>query len=200
MPYSDEVKSAFAADPSDPRHGTVKGYTNLKCRCRPCTEANGAKHRLQRKQDQLSGHGVPLLRSESWMAEGACRNGDADWFPERGSHLGELRRICAGCPVRVRCLEYALEWNERFGCWGGHSERQRRELKRAGTSAQVAMERFDAWMARRPERLPPGPDHRPGWPVSDGSYARGCRCRACTRAHRDDQVVRRMERSEGLAS
>ena len=39
--------------------------------------------------------------------------------------------MCDGCAVRIECLEYALENDERFGIWGGLSERERRRLKKA---------------------------------------------------------------------
>jgi WhiB family redox-sensing transcriptional regulator len=38
--------------------------------------------------------------------------------------------VCRSCDVRAECLEYALEHDERFGIWGGMSERERRRLKR----------------------------------------------------------------------
>jgi Transcription factor WhiB len=38
--------------------------------------------------------------------------------------------VCAGCEVRAECLQYALDHSERFGVWGGLSERERRELGR----------------------------------------------------------------------
>ena len=42
----------------------------------------------------------------------------------------DAKRICQGCEVRAECLEYALANDERFGLWGGLSERERRKLKR----------------------------------------------------------------------
>lgn len=71
-----------------------------------------------------------LLRwSEPWMADGICGQVDGDlWFPEKGSSTAEAKRICMGCPVRDRCLEWALNSNERFGVWGGKSERDRRKI------------------------------------------------------------------------
>src|SRR6266511_746616 len=40
------------------------------------------------------------------------------------------KRICQTCVVQVECLEYALANDERFGIWGGMSERERRRLKK----------------------------------------------------------------------
>ena len=66
-----------------------------------------------------------------WASEAKCLNADPDvFFPEKGGSTREAKRICGECPVRDECLEYALEEDERFGIWGGMSERERRKLKR----------------------------------------------------------------------
>lgn len=66
----------------------------------------------------------------AWQADGACRTHDTDlFFPERGQPLDASRRICAGCPVREQCLDYAVEHNIGFGVWGGLSERERRRIR-----------------------------------------------------------------------
>lgn len=69
---------------------------------------------------------------EEWMPEGLCRQADPDaWFPERGEHVGETaKKICHLCPVESACLRYALDNGEKFGVWGGTSERERRRLLR----------------------------------------------------------------------
>jgi WhiB family transcriptional regulator, redox-sensing transcriptional regulator len=51
-------------------------------------------------------------------------------FPEKGGSTREAKRVCLSCEVRSECLEYALAHDERFGIWGGLSERERRRLKR----------------------------------------------------------------------
>ena len=67
-----------------------------------------------------------------WMRHAACKGEDqALFFPERGESLASARVICAGCPVREACLEYAIEHRIRHGVWGGTSERERRPLIRA---------------------------------------------------------------------
>ena len=50
--------------------------------------------------------------------------------PETGGSRREAKKACTGCEARAECLEYALEHDERFGIWGGLSERERRKLKR----------------------------------------------------------------------
>jgi WhiB family redox-sensing transcriptional regulator len=68
----------------------------------------------------------------NWRDQAACNDpAVADLFyPDRGGDIRTAKRICQGCPVRQPCLDYALERGERFGVWGGLSERERRRLKR----------------------------------------------------------------------
>ena len=67
-----------------------------------------------------------------WQDEALCAQVDGDmWFPEKGGTTREAKRICAACPVRADCLEYALARKESFGVWGGLSERERNRLTRA---------------------------------------------------------------------
>lgn len=62
-----------------------------------------------------------------WREDALCAQTDPDaFFPEKGGSTKEARRVCYACPVRSECLEYALAHDERFGVWGGLSERERR--------------------------------------------------------------------------
>ena len=67
----------------------------------------------------------------SWQDLALCAQTDPEaFFPEKGGSTREAKRICVGCEVKAECLEYALLQDERFGIWGGLSERERRRLKR----------------------------------------------------------------------
>ncbi|MEQ3550722.1 WhiB family transcriptional regulator [Pseudonocardia nematodicida] len=67
-----------------------------------------------------------------WQERALCAQTDPEaFFPEKGGSTREAKRICSGCEVRAECLEYALAQDERFGIWGGLSERERRRLRRA---------------------------------------------------------------------
>lgn len=67
----------------------------------------------------------------AWMLQAKCLDADPEaFFPEKGGSTREAKRICAACPVRNDCLDHALEADERFGIWGGLSERERRRAKR----------------------------------------------------------------------
>jgi WhiB family transcriptional regulator, redox-sensing transcriptional regulator len=68
---------------------------------------------------------------DQWQENALCAQTDPEaFFPEKGGSTREAKRICLGCEVRDKCLEYALANDERFGIWGGLSERERRRLKR----------------------------------------------------------------------
>ena len=67
----------------------------------------------------------------TWQADALCAQTDPEaFFPEKGGSTREAKRICESCEVRSECLDYALENDERFGIWGGLSERERRKLRR----------------------------------------------------------------------
>jgi WhiB family redox-sensing transcriptional regulator len=66
-----------------------------------------------------------------WQAQANCMGVDPDlFFPERGASTREAKEVCRGCVVREDCLEYALANGEKFGIWGGLSERERRKIRR----------------------------------------------------------------------
>jgi WhiB family redox-sensing transcriptional regulator len=77
--------------------------------------------------------GLPGPEAEelSWQEQALCAETDPEaFFPEKGGSTREAKKICTGCEVRAECLEYALTNDERFGIWGGLSERERRRLRR----------------------------------------------------------------------
>ena len=76
------------------------------------------------------------LEGLAWQDNGACRGADADlFFPERGASTRRAKQICSECAVRVECLEYAICTGEKFGIWGGMSERERRRIRKERTIA-----------------------------------------------------------------
>ncbi|WP_168916285.1 WhiB family transcriptional regulator [Microcella flavibacter] len=67
----------------------------------------------------------------AWQADALCAQTDPEaFFPEKGGSTRDAKTICTTCEVRGECLEYALQNDERFGIWGGLSERERRKLRR----------------------------------------------------------------------
>ncbi len=73
---------------------------------------------------------APARFAARWRQRAACRGTDLDlFFPERGEPAGPARQVCARCPVRQTCLEYALINRITHGIWGGLTERERRPLQ-----------------------------------------------------------------------
>ncbi len=69
--------------------------------------------------------------STSWQQAARCRGIDPDVFhPQSDEEAEEAKAICASCPVREPCLEYALVVREKLGVWGGLTERERRRVLR----------------------------------------------------------------------
>ena len=67
----------------------------------------------------------------SWQADALCAQTDPEaFFPEKGGSTRDAKKVCGTCMVKSECLEYALENDERFGIWGGLSERERRRLRK----------------------------------------------------------------------
>jgi hypothetical protein len=99
----------------------------------------------------------------AWHAHAACRGSDVDWIEPAPEDVARCRAICAGCPVRARCLADALAAGEPWGLWGGLDPDER---------AAIAVR--DGYPP--PRALPPHGTH--------ARYARhGCRCRPCRHAH-----------------
>ena len=83
--------------------------------------------------------GVPGVRQAvveeenqlAWQSDSLCAQTDPEaFFPEKGGSTRDAKKICSSCEVRLQCLEYALANDERFGIWGGLSERERRKLRK----------------------------------------------------------------------
>jgi WhiB family redox-sensing transcriptional regulator len=93
----------------------------------------GAGHRaptVTAPQPRHRASAIPATSSAGWRYRAACRGADLDlFFPGRGESAEPARRICALCPVRQACLDYALSHGIVHGIWGGLSERNRRALR-----------------------------------------------------------------------
>ena len=77
-----------------------------------------------------------LPGKEPWWDLANCLGVEPSLFyPERGASTREAKEVCRGCTVRDNCLEYAIDNGEKFGIWGGLSERERRRVRRQRTVA-----------------------------------------------------------------
>jgi WhiB family transcriptional regulator, redox-sensing transcriptional regulator len=74
----------------------------------------------------------------TWQQFANCLGVDPDlFFPERGASTKEAKEVCRSCVVRADCLEFAITNGEKFGIWGGLSERERRRIRRARALAKA---------------------------------------------------------------
>jgi WhiB family redox-sensing transcriptional regulator len=94
--------------------------------------AGVARHRVERARTVRE---LFLLDADAeeagWQERALCAQTDPEaFFPEKGGSTREAKKVCLTCDVRGDCLEYALMNDERFGIWGGLSERERRKLKK----------------------------------------------------------------------
>ena len=98
---------------------------------------------------------LPMTETEemSWQERALCAQTDPEaFFPEKGGSTREAKRVCLSCDVRSDCLEYALSNDERFGIWGGLSERERRRLKKAAGGRRDTVARLPRITLGRPIR------------------------------------------------
>lgn len=66
-----------------------------------------------------------------WQGLARCNGVDPEiFFPERGASGREAKKVCESCVVRKDCLEFAIDTSQKFGIWGGLSERERRIIRR----------------------------------------------------------------------
>ena len=74
---------------------------------------------------------LDVLGRDAWRQAAACRNAPGtNFYPDTEAEARPAKRVCAGCPVRRVCLETALRNGERYGVWGGLTERERMRLGR----------------------------------------------------------------------
>jgi WhiB family redox-sensing transcriptional regulator len=75
--------------------------------------------------------GEAIVEEPNWQERALCAQTDPEaFFPEKGGSTREAKKVCLSCDVRDECLQYALDNDERFGIWGGLSDRERRKLKK----------------------------------------------------------------------
>lgn len=117
-------------------HGDLAGYQrhlrNHEVPCLECKRANAAK---QQDGDQVEAFRRVFAPVPQWTEQALCAQADPDeWFPPKGGSSEVAKAICGQCPVQAECLQYALDNHERFGIFGGLSERERRRLQKGAAA------------------------------------------------------------------
>jgi WhiB family redox-sensing transcriptional regulator len=81
---------------------------------------------------------------ESWRPDAACRDLDPNLFFPAGEtgpaaeQIAHATSICRNCPVSDLCLEFSLQTHQDYGIWGGTTEDERRQIRRARRAAARA--------------------------------------------------------------
>jgi WhiB family redox-sensing transcriptional regulator len=110
---------------------------------------------------------------EPWVQDALCAQTDPEaFFPDKGGSTHDAKAVCASCDVVAECLAYALRNDERFGIWGGLSERERRKLNQKPKGRKKACVHGHAYTPENTRFTPKG----------------AIRCRACDR---NAQAMRR---------
>jgi WhiB family transcriptional regulator, redox-sensing transcriptional regulator len=87
-----------------------------------------------------------IFTNEDWRNDAACNGREPElFFPTAGEHTppgraqyAKARAVCASCPVRADCLDYAIEAGLDHGMFGGMTPGERRELARRSQVAATA--------------------------------------------------------------
>jgi len=106
------------------------GVGELSSRVEPTEECLSLLGGVARSSS-MNDSAVTVEGDEDWYDYAKCKGVDPDlFFTKRGASTREAKETCAGCMVSYDCLEFALENREKFGIWGGTSERERRRIRR----------------------------------------------------------------------
>ena len=112
---------------------------------------------------------IPTITPAPWAKRGKCAGNNTNlWYPPSPSHRDQIntaKAICADCPVKLQCRQWALDNNEREGIWGGLTTEERDNYGMAGTP--YAPPKTDG------RRLH---GHR-------AKYQQGCKCAPCKSAN-----------------
>ena len=91
--------------------------------------------------------GPTTWNAEDWRKLGTCRTLDTNMFFPIGQtgeaeiKIARAKSVCVPCPVRQQCLEFAITTNQEYGVWGGHSEEERRVVRRQWRARQRAAQK-----------------------------------------------------------
>lgn len=97
----------------------------------------GNERRYHARRQQQAGAQINPDDEIRWQDKALCPQVDPEiFFPEKGGSTKDAKRVCMMCEVRAECLQAAFDKDERFGIFGGFSERERRRFIRSGRTAQ----------------------------------------------------------------
>lgn len=141
----------------------------------------------------------PYDGNPHWQQEGLCRGKDVNlWYPRRGESpvkIAEAKAFCKQCPIRQKCLDYALWHHEQHGIWGGLTEFERRKIRsdlgiRPGPSVRTSVARM-----REPVNTEMCGTYA-GWGRHMRAHERPCdACREAKNANQREYAQKRRQRT-----
>jgi WhiB family transcriptional regulator, redox-sensing transcriptional regulator len=82
-----------------------------------------------------------LMTQLDWQQDSLCRGVEPEvFFPVSEDDAWRAKEICAMCSVQQQCLVKSLQNRERYGVWGGVTEKERQDMFRRGTAQRVLTE------------------------------------------------------------
>ena len=117
----------------------------------PFTSVDSSHEKQPKRPPSRNDHGEVLVPEcpvrtvdSDWRRNAACTGEDPELFFPIGSagpaarQTQQARQVCQGCPVRLACLEWALQVGADYGVWGGMSEDDRQSLRRRSRSTRAS--------------------------------------------------------------
>jgi WhiB family redox-sensing transcriptional regulator len=81
----------------------------------------------------------------NWQEQGACRGIEPEiFFPISDEEAGPAKAICSACDVVQQCLLFSFQNRERYGVWGGVTEKERIEMVRRGVASRMLEKSLNA--------------------------------------------------------
>lgn len=74
-----------------------------------------------------------LFSHPAWMTDAPCKGLTHLFFAdahETGNPSSQAKQICATCPHRLPCLEYAIDNHEEHGIWAGRNRTEIQAVRR----------------------------------------------------------------------
>ncbi|MFT4246186.1 MAG: WhiB family transcriptional regulator [Micrococcaceae bacterium] len=134
-----DVPANWFQDPTNPQVSTVKSNASSQKLEAEATAFLSTHEKIsEKKQETDKAKLLKVIYNDlddtselSWQVDALCVQTDPEaFFPEKGGSTRDAKKVCGACSVKNQCLEYALSSDERFGIWGGLSERERRKLRK----------------------------------------------------------------------
>lgn len=112
--------------PQDHPYDAANTEYNATNGARQCRRCRAERRKATR---EVASRGVPeQVEEDAWREQAACQYEEGDaWFADKRNSeaVAHALAVCAGCPVRAACADYADRTRQPWGIWGGVTADQR---------------------------------------------------------------------------